>query len=74
MADNNSSVKSSISPQKPLFNISNSAKIRKDAFIFSNGDRYEGEYVVTDEGQLMLMNNLFMMVRGIAIKCKEMAD
>ena len=53
MADNNSSVKSSISPQKPLFNISNSAKIRKDAFIFSNGDRYEGEYVVTDEGQLV---------------------
>jgi hypothetical protein len=31
----------------------NSTKNRSDSFIFPNGDRYDGEYIVMDEGQIM---------------------
>jgi hypothetical protein len=29
------------------------SKLRSDSFMFANGDRYDGEYVATDEGQIM---------------------
>jgi hypothetical protein len=35
------------------FVTTNSSKHRSDSFIFPNGDRYDGEYIVTDEGHIM---------------------
>jgi hypothetical protein len=35
------------------FVTTNSPKRRSDSFIFPNGDQYNGEYIVTDEGQIM---------------------
>jgi hypothetical protein len=48
-----SSSKSSSSHQTSSFLTSNSVKHRSDSFIFPNSDRYEGEFIVTDEGQIM---------------------
>jgi hypothetical protein len=28
-------------------------KLQTESFIFANGDQYDGEYIVTDEGQIM---------------------
>ncbi|CAF3946508.1 unnamed protein product [Rotaria sp. Silwood2] len=28
-------------------------KLHKDSFVFANGDRYDGEYIITDAGQIM---------------------
>jgi hypothetical protein len=52
MADKSIS-KSPTSQHSSSFVTSNSAKHRSDSFIFPNGDRYDGEYTVTDEGQIM---------------------
>jgi hypothetical protein len=48
-----SSSKSPTSQHTSSFVASNSAKRRSDAFMFPNGDRYDGEYIVTDEGQII---------------------
>lgn len=48
-----SSSKSPTSHQTLSFVATDSAKQRSDSFIFPNGDRYEGEFLVTDEGQIM---------------------
>jgi hypothetical protein len=45
--------KSATSYHTTSFVTTNSAKHRSDSFIFPNGDRYDGEYIVTDEGQMM---------------------
>jgi hypothetical protein len=52
MTDHSSS-KSPISYHTTSFATTNSSKHRSDSFIFSNGDHYDGEYIVTDEGQIM---------------------
>jgi hypothetical protein len=45
--------KSSTSYHTNSFITTNSSKHRSNSFIFPNGDRYDGEYIVTDEGQIM---------------------
>lgn len=52
MTDHSSS-KSPTSYQTLSFVTTNSAKQRSDSFVFPNGDRYDGEYIVIDEGQIV---------------------
>ncbi|CAF0889235.1 unnamed protein product [Rotaria sp. Silwood1] len=39
-------------PQTSHFTIA-PYELHKDSFIFANGDRYDGEYIITNEGQVM---------------------
>jgi hypothetical protein len=43
---------SSSNPTKS-FAANTSTKLRSDSFIFANNDQYTGEYIVTDDGQMM---------------------
>ncbi|CAF4967839.1 unnamed protein product, partial [Rotaria sp. Silwood1] len=52
MTDSLSS-KSPTSHQTSSFVATNSSKHRSNSFMFANGDRYDGEYILTDEGQIM---------------------
>jgi len=49
----NVSPKSATSHGTTSFITTDSSKPRSDSFIFPNGDRYDGEYIATDEGQIM---------------------
>ena len=48
-----SSSKSPTSYYTTSFVATNSSKHRSDSFIFPNGERYDGEYILTEEGQMM---------------------
>ncbi|CAF3326355.1 unnamed protein product [Rotaria socialis] len=52
MTDNSLS-KSPTSHFTSSFIVTNSSKHRSNAFIFPNGDQYDGEYITTEEGHMM---------------------
>ena len=47
------SAKSPTSFQTKSFVETSSSNNRSDSFIFANGDQYDGEFLVTEEGQMM---------------------
>lgn len=51
MTDNVAS-KSPTSNYTSSFVATNSSKHRSNTFVFSNGDQYEGEYIITEEGHV----------------------
>ncbi|CAF0763023.1 unnamed protein product [Rotaria sordida] len=48
-----SSTKSPTSHHTSSFVPTNSSKHHSNSFMFANGDQYDGEYILTDEGQIM---------------------
>lgn len=53
MAEDSLTVKSATSHQTRSFSAVSSTKTRSDSFIFPNGDQYQGEFTITDDGQMM---------------------